>query len=142
NELHRWIAKDWAEIEAKGTGQKKIQAFYEIVRDFFRAASHSWGEDVWGNPSFMVTRPVCIKGMLRVCADLARIDAEPEEGRVKRWQKQLAPWSNQKREYRAEGFYERFAAKGEVERVARVHRELCRAAGIEVLSKGGKKEAQ
>jgi hypothetical protein len=33
--------------------------------------------------------------------------------------------------FRVEGFYERFAAKGEVERVARVHRDLCRAAGIE-----------
>jgi hypothetical protein len=33
--------------------------------------------------------------------------------------------------FRSEGFYERFAAKGEVERVSRVHRELARAAGIE-----------
>src|SRR5581483_10143289 len=101
NELHRWITKDWAEIEAKGTGAKKVHAFYEVVRDFFRAASHAWGEDVWGNPSFMVTRPVCIKGMFRVCADLARVDAEPDEGRVKRWQKQLSPWSGLKREFRS-----------------------------------------
>jgi len=27
------------------------------------------------------------------------------------------------------GFYERFAAKGQIERVARIHRELARAAG-------------
>ncbi len=142
NELLRWIAKDWKDIESRGTGQKKIHIFYEIVRDFFRAASHAWGEDVWANPSFMVTRPVCIKGMLRVCADLARMDAEPEEGRVKRWQKQLSAWTNLKREFRSEGFYERFAAKGEVERVARVHRELCRAAGIEAGSKATKDAPQ
>jgi hypothetical protein len=36
------------------------------------------------------------------------------------------------REFREEGFYERFAAKGEVERVARVQKDLARAAGIEV----------
>ena len=33
--------------------------------------------------------------------------------------------------FRVDGFYERFPAKGQVERVARVHRELGRAAGIE-----------
>jgi len=35
------------------------------------------------------------------------------------------------RQFRDEGFYERFPAKGEVERVARIHRDLGRAAGIE-----------
>ncbi|HZV00778.1 MAG TPA: DGQHR domain-containing protein [Planctomycetota bacterium] len=131
NELHRWITKDWADIEAKGTGQKHVHAFYDIVRDFFKAAANAWTDDVWGNNTYMVTRPVCIKAMLRVCADLARMDADPAEGRVKRWQKQLAPFGGLKRDFRAEGFYERFAAKGEVERVARVHRELVRAASIE-----------
>jgi hypothetical protein len=35
------------------------------------------------------------------------------------------------RQFREEGFYERFPAKGEVERVARIHKDLARAAGIE-----------
>jgi hypothetical protein len=35
------------------------------------------------------------------------------------------------RQFREEGFYERFPAKGEVERVTRIHRDLSRAAGIE-----------
>ena len=35
-------------------------------------------------------------------------------------------------QFREEGFYERFPAKGEVERVARIHKDLARAAGIEV----------
>jgi hypothetical protein len=39
------------------------------------------------------------------------------------------------RQFRVDGFYERFPAKGEVERVARVHRDLARAAGIEVGKK-------
>ena len=33
------------------------------------------------------------------------------------------------RAFRDEGFYERFPAKGQVERVARIHRELGRLAG-------------
>ena len=40
------------------------------------------------------------------------------------------------RAFRTEGFYERFAAKGEVERVSRVHKELAKLAGIEVRAKG------
>ena len=78
----------------------------------------------------MITRPVTPKAMLRVCADLAHADAEPEEGRVKRWERKLSPWTAEVRTFRSEGFYERFPAKGQVERVARIHRELGRIAGI------------
>ena len=53
--------------------------------------------------------------MLRVCADLAREDADPAEGRVKRWEKRLAPWGEIARMFRAEGFYERFPAKGQID---------------------------
>jgi hypothetical protein len=35
------------------------------------------------------------------------------------------------RQFREDGFYERFPAKGEVERVARLHKDLARAADIE-----------
>jgi len=66
----------------------------------------------------------------------ARDDAEPEAGRVARWEERLVPWSELVRQFRVDGFYERFPAKGEVERVARIHRDLAKAAGIEV----GKKE--
>jgi hypothetical protein len=80
----------------------------------------------------MVTKPVTIKAMVRVCADLARDDAEPDAGRVQRWEQRLGPWSEMARQFREEGFYERFPAKGEVERVARIHKDLSRAAGIEI----------
>jgi hypothetical protein len=38
--------------------------------------------------------------------------------------RRLASWTQFARELRAEGFYERFPAKAQVERVARLHREL------------------
>ena len=104
--------------------------YYGMVRDFFKAAERVWGE-AWGHANYMVTRPVTLKAMLRVCSDLAREDGDPAEGRVKRWEERLAPWGDQVKAFKSEGFYERFAAKGEVERVGRVHRELARAAGIE-----------
>ena len=34
-----------------------------------KAAEKAWG-NAWGHANFMVTRPVTIKAMLRVCADL------------------------------------------------------------------------
>jgi hypothetical protein len=79
----------------------------------------------------MLTTSVTLKALIRVCADLAPKDATPEDGRLERWVKRLTPWTEQKRMFRVEGFYERFPAKGQVERVSRIHRELLRAANIE-----------
>ncbi|HZS42387.1 MAG TPA: DGQHR domain-containing protein [Polyangia bacterium] len=134
NELHRWISADWRAIKKEGTGAREVERFYEAIRDFFKAAEKTWG-DAWGAASYMVTRAVTLKAMLRVCADLAREDAKPADARVERWVKRLAPWRDLVRDFRVDGFYERFPAKGQVERVARVHRELARAAKIEVRSK-------
>jgi hypothetical protein len=36
----------------------------------------------------------------------------------------LKPWSQLGKEFRADGFYERFPAKGQLERVRRVHQRL------------------
>lgn len=130
NELHRWIAADWQRIQRAGTDQRQAERFYRVVRDFLKAAERVW-EDAWGNPSYFVTNSVTLKAMIRVCADLASADAEPEEGRVARWERRLAPWTELKRMFRADGFYERFPAKGQVERVGRIHRELARAANVE-----------
>ena len=69
--------------------------------------------------------------MLRVCNDLSHVDEEPVEGRIGRWARKLGPWTEMAKSFRGEGFYERFPAKGQVERVGRIHRELGRAAGIE-----------
>jgi hypothetical protein len=55
---------------------------------------------------------------------------EPAEGRAARWRDRLAPWTEQAKSFRNEGFYERFPAKGQVERVSRIHRELNRLAAI------------
>ncbi len=136
NEIHRWAAADWKQIEKKGNPQREAERFYEVVRDFFKAAEKAWGT-AWGHAGYMVTRPVTIKAMLRVCADLARADATPADGRVKRWENRLSPWADLAKTFRAEGFYERFPAKGQVERVGRIHRELARAANVEVRARKG-----
>jgi len=106
-----------------------------MIRDYFKAARGAFGDSVWGKDNHMVTKPVTIKAMVRVCADLAREDGDNESGRVARWEQRLSPWSDMAKQFRDEGFYERFPAKGEVERVARIHRELAKAAGIDTSKK-------
>jgi len=129
NELHKWIAKDWRRIEPRGTDQRAAEKFYAVVRDFFKAAERVWG-DAWGNPSYFVTNSVVLKAMVRVCADLSKEDAEPADGRVKRWEQRLAPWREHARLFKTDGFYLRFPAKGQVERVGRIYRELKRLADV------------
>src|SRR5882724_838644 len=133
NEIHRWVKQAWTQIETEGTDRRAAARYYAMVRDFLKAASQVLA-DAWGNDNYMVTKPVTLKGMIRVCADLAMQDAEPQEGRIERWRERLRPWAERTRDFRADGFYERFAAKGQIERVARIHRELARAASIQTRS--------
>jgi DGQHR domain-containing protein len=135
NEIHRWVTRAWQSIEKSGTDKHAASRYYRVVRDFLKASAQVW-QEAWGNSDYMVTKPVTLKAMLRVCADLAANDAEPEEDRIHRWEQRLLPWTEQVRVFRNEGFYERFPAKGQIERVARIHRELARIAGIQPRSKG------
>ena len=133
NEVHRWTRQEWDAIEKQGADKRLAARYYAVARDFLKAAAEVWGE-AWGNSAFMITKPVTLKAMIRVCADLSAADMEPEEGRAARWRERLAPWTEQAKNFRNEGFYERFPAKGQVERVSRIHRELNRLAGIAARS--------
>jgi DGQHR domain-containing protein len=135
NELHRWALADWAKLKKRPSWQREAEKYYETVRDFLRASEKAWG-DAWGHASYMVTRPVTLKAMLRVCADLAAEDNDADD-RVKRWARRLSPWTELAKQFRQDGFYERFPAKGQIERVARIHRELARVANIQRRARSG-----
>jgi DGQHR domain-containing protein len=115
NELHRWVRGRWRSIQLAGGSSKEVPRYYGMIRDFFKAARAVFGDAVWGKDNYMVTKPVTIKALVRVCADLSREDGDAESGRVARWEQRLAPWAEMARQFRDEGFYERFPAKGEVE---------------------------
>src|SRR5688572_27909426 len=87
-DIHGWIKQVCAKIEKQGTDRRATERYYAGVRDFLKAASQVL-EEAWGNDNYMVTKPVTLKGMLRVCADLSAQDADPEEGRVERWRIRL-----------------------------------------------------
>jgi DGQHR domain-containing protein len=139
NEIHRWVKQSWPKIEAEGADKRGAEGYYGRLRDFLKASAQVWDE-AWGNANYMVTKPVTLKALIRVCADLTAQDTESEENRIERWRERLAPWTEQVRTFRSEGFYERFPAKGQVERVARIHRDLARFVGIQARS--GRKSAK
>ena len=138
NEVHRWVTADWKRIEKSGTDQRHAERFYGAIRDFLKAASKVFAS-AWGNSDYFVTNSVTLKAMIRVCQDLAEADGTPSDGRVERWTRRLAPWTEMTKDFRTEGFYERFPAKGQVERVVRIQKELARAAGIEPTPRAGRK---
>ncbi|MCS7090470.1 MAG: DGQHR domain-containing protein [Verrucomicrobiota bacterium] len=125
NEIHRWIQN-----QPEPPTVSKAERYFRILCDFFTAAKSAWAE-AWGHPKYMVTRPVTLKAMVRVCAQLVAAEGDPADGeRFSRWHTRLRPWNLLINDFRADGFYQRFPAKGEVERVSVIQRELARHIGL------------
>lgn len=107
---------------------------YPLLRDVLRAAKAAFGA-AWGdNHRFMVTRDVTLKALVRVAGDLAA--AAPSLGvpqgpeGVPALAERAAAWSELVPHFRREGFYERFPARGQVERVEKIRARLVREANI------------
>jgi DGQHR domain-containing protein len=101
---------------------------YALVRDYLKGAKDVMG-DVWGNNErYMFTRDVTLKALMRVLDDVIidrKLISDWETARShKPFAELLKPWSALGKEFRADGFYERFPAKGQLERVRRVHQRL------------------
>jgi len=108
--------------------QMRADRTYGLVRDYLKAVREVM-ESVWGeNDKFMFTRDVTLKALFRVFGDLLRnrkiVQAWDEERSAKAFTSVVKPWAELTREFRADGFYERFPAKGQVERVRRIHVKL------------------
>lgn len=128
NEVHRWVQRGFDKGEK--VNEASVNRRYRILQDFFKAAKAAFGP-AWGDPKYHVTKPVTIKALIRVCADLNARDRGDEDTRAQRWTQRLtAAWSDTVRDFRDEGFYERFAAKGQVERVGKVHKHLSGKLGL------------
>ena len=128
NEVNRWVKSEW-DFKEDLSPTHQAERYYEVLRDFLKASAAAFGE-TWGKSDFMVTKPVTLKALIRVCADLAKADEDPFEGRVKRWSERLSPWSELKKTFKNDGFYERFPAKGQLERVSRIQKDLSKAISL------------
>jgi DGQHR domain-containing protein len=135
-EVHRFVTRRETEAwTTDGRGLSRDRA-YGFLRDVLRAAKRAFG-DAWGdNKRYMVTRDVTLKALVRVAGDVAAksratgvtpsASAEVESVLVKK----LAGWSALVDEFRRDGFYERFPARGQVERVEKIRARLNREAGL------------
>jgi DGQHR domain-containing protein len=134
NEIHRWARLDARRLRVRSlTRARDVERvaraeIYEPLRDFLVAVRTVLGNS-WDNDRYMVTRAVTLKGLIRVCADLYRADGKPDE-RVHRWAHRLRRLKELEPDFRSEGFYERFPAKGQIERVTRIHRRIDQLLGI------------
>jgi DGQHR domain-containing protein len=106
----------------------KADKCYALVRDYLKAAKEVMAE-VWGsNERYTFTRDVTLKALIRVLDDLI-VDRKL----MNQWEQEvspqpfiatLRPWADLTKEFRVDGFYERFPAKGQVERVRKIHTRL------------------
>ena len=134
NEVHRWIRQEWPGIQKAGGTKQHAHCYYLALRDLLKAAAQIWSAQ-WGQPDWMVTKPVTLKALVRVATDLTAQDPLPVDGRLERWTQRLTPWLELAEAFRTEGFYARFPAKGQTERVASIHRELAGAIGLRKRSR-------
>jgi len=126
NELHKLVVHHWRWIDSHlGTRADKC---YGLVRDYLKGVKDVMAE-VWGqNDRYMFTRDVTLKALIRVLDELI-VDRKlmgqwEEEKTHKPFTERLRPWAGLIKEFRAEGFYERFPAKGQVERVRKIESRL------------------
>jgi len=106
----------------------KADRCYALVRDYLKGVKEVM-EEVWGNNErYMFTRDVTLKALIRVLDDLIvdrKLIADWDAQRShKPFVEIVKPWAALAKEFRAEGFYERFAAKGQLERVRKIHQRL------------------
>ena len=123
-----------AEKNQKLFGEEpKAKALYEVTRDFLRAVRRTFA-DAWDHPRYHVTTDVTLMAMIRVLGDYLRSARgqrtfEAAE-RQRAFEGLIDPWLRMVPEFRGEGFYERFAARGQVERISVIHRALATAIGV------------
>lgn len=133
-EVLRLIVRKDAQHRFKdGRGWSKERG-YGLIRDTLKALRTAFG-NAWGdNKSYMVTRDVTIEAMLRLSGDVAaRMDATvmPGPDLVRLLESRFKPISEMTSEFRREGFYERFPARGQLERIDIIRKRLARQARFE-----------
>ena len=132
NELHRWVRGRWRSIQLAGGSSKEVPRYYGVDPRLLQGGAQRVRRRRVGQGRLHGHQAGDHQGdgagMRRSRARRRRARSRPREALGG------APWPVDRdgaRSSATEGFYERFPAKGEVERVARIHRDLARAAGIE-----------
>ncbi len=132
NEIHKLVQNNMAFFE-KNFDLKPSNA-YPLFRDYLKSVKITM-ESVWGRQNYMFTKAVTIKAIIRILGELIKNKAIMNEWASTQgheaFKPLLSPWTEMANRFRADGFYERFPAKGQLERTTRIYRELLNTMGIE-----------
>jgi hypothetical protein len=108
----------------------KAERGFELIADYLKAV-RTVMEKIWGNnDKYKFTTSVTLKAIIRVLGDIADRPQvigqwlETPSDRV--FKPLVSGWAELKDEFRNEGFYERFPAKGQLERVRVIQQRLVR----------------
>ncbi|MHB8586403.1 MAG: DGQHR domain-containing protein [Thermoplasmatota archaeon] len=96
--------------------------------DWLRAVRRVFG-DAWDSPEYECTDSVCLKAYIRVLgqiSDTILVDNWKRVRTEEAFMPKVRPWAEFKDDLKSEGFFARFAAKGPVERVRLIQKELAR----------------
>ena len=131
NEIKKLVVQN-EKLFMKDLRAKPDRAF-ELISDYLKAV-RTVMERIWGsNDKYKFTSSVTLKALIRVLADLSLredlIEKWRENPTPRAFEKLISPWANLKDEFRNEGFYERFPAKGQIERVRVIEQRLLREIG-------------
>jgi len=112
----------------------KTDRAFELIGDYLKAV-RSVMEKVWGNNDrYKFTTSVTLKALIRVFSGLidqyAVVENWRENPSPKVFERLISNWADLKDEFRSEGFYERFPAKGQLERVRVVEQRLLREVSL------------
>ncbi|MGH7857024.1 MAG: hypothetical protein ACREQY_06790, partial [Candidatus Binatia bacterium] len=90
--------------------------------------------DAWEQPRYRVTTEVTLMALIRVLSDYLRTARGQRsfeaQDRQRAFENLIEPWQQMVPDFREEGFYERFAARGQVERIGIIQRSLGNAIGL------------
>lgn len=108
----------------------KADRAFELIADYLKSA-RSVMTPVWGlNDRYKFTSSVTIKALIRVLGELLErrdvLNKWREKPTPGSFERLISGWSKLAPEFRNEGFYERFPAKGQIERVRIIAQRLLR----------------
>src|SRR5688572_17326501 len=131
NEIKKLVVQN-DDLFMKSLRGKPDRAF-ELIADYLKAV-RTVMERIWGsNDRYKFTTSVTLKAVIRVLGDLSLrediIEKWRENPSPRVFEKLISSWINIKDEFRNEGFYERFPAKGQIERVRVIEQRLLREIG-------------
>ena len=133
-DVHKLIRRRDASHRFKdGRGYSKERG-YGFIRDVLKGCKAAFGA-AWGdNKDYMVTRDVTIQAMLRLVGDAAaKVDATVNPGHdlQKVLEARFRPLAEITKDFHRDGFYERFPARGQLERIDLIKKRFAKLAKFE-----------